>query len=52
MAAIARTHGTWAGSLRRAREFGQKDGKTLTYALNGTTPDGKPRHDVLVYEKR
>jgi hypothetical protein len=28
-----------------------KDGKTLTITSKGTTPDGKPRHDVQVFEK-
>jgi hypothetical protein len=27
------------------------DGKTLTIESNGTTADGKPRHDIAVYEK-
>jgi hypothetical protein len=27
------------------------DGKTLTIETKGTTADGKPRHDVAVYEK-
>lgn len=28
------------------------DGKTLTITTKGTTVDGKPRHDVAVYEKQ
>jgi hypothetical protein len=28
-----------------------KDGKTLTITSKGTTPDGKPRNDVQVFEK-
>jgi hypothetical protein len=28
------------------------DGKTLTITSKGTTGDGKPRHDVAVYEKQ
>lgn len=28
-----------------------KDGKTLTITSKGTTADGKPRHDVQVFEK-
>jgi hypothetical protein len=28
-----------------------KDGKTLTITSKGTTPDGKPRSDVQVFEK-
>ncbi len=27
------------------------DGKTLTIESKGTTPDGKPRHDMQVFEK-
>jgi len=27
------------------------DGKTLTIETKGTTPDGKPRHDVAVFER-
>ena len=28
------------------------DGKTLTITTKGTTSDGKPRHDVAVYDKQ
>jgi hypothetical protein len=27
-------------------------GKTMTYILDGTTPDGQHEHDVLVYDKQ
>ena len=27
------------------------DGRTLTIETKGTTGDGKPRHDIAVYEK-
>jgi len=27
------------------------DGRTITIETNGTTADGKPRHDIAVYEK-
>lgn len=27
------------------------DGKTLTIVSKGTMPDGKPRHDIQVFEK-
>jgi hypothetical protein len=45
---------TWnvAGQPATGKAVWSKDGKTLTYTLNGTTPDGKPRHDVMVYEKQ
>jgi hypothetical protein len=29
-----------------------KDGKTMTYTLDGTMPDGKHEHNVMVYEKQ
>jgi hypothetical protein len=45
---------TWSvgGQPAVGKAVWSKDGKTLTYTLNGKTADGKPRHDVLVYEKQ
>jgi len=29
-----------------------QDGKTMTYTLTGTNSDGKPLHNVLLFEKQ
>jgi hypothetical protein len=29
-----------------------KDGKTMTYTFDGTMPDGKHEHDLMIYERQ
>lgn len=45
---------TWksGNSIEKGRAVVSKDGKVMTYTLTGTGQDGKPEHDVQVFEKQ
>ena len=45
---------TWkmGNSTMQGRGVVSKDGKKMTYTMTGTTPDGKPVHDVELFEKQ
>jgi hypothetical protein len=45
---------TWkmGASTMQGKGVLSKDGKKMTYTLTGTTQDGKPLHNVEIYEKQ
>ncbi|MBV9300963.1 MAG: hypothetical protein JOY62_00240 [Acidobacteriaceae bacterium] len=42
----------FGNSTMQGRGVLSRDGKRMTYTLTGTTPDGKPVHNVEIYEKQ
>ena len=49
-----RTEQTWDMNGRPAKSFAviSKDGKTQTFTMDSTDKDGKPTHEVVVYDKQ
>jgi len=49
-----RTEQTWNMNGKPAKSFAilSKDGKTQTFTMDGVDKDGKPFHEVVVYEKQ
>ena len=45
---------TWnfAGKPGKSKAVLSKDGKTTTFTMDGTDKDGKPFHEVVVYDKQ
>jgi hypothetical protein len=45
---------TWSVNGRPSKSFAvlSKDGKTQTFTMDGTDKDGKPFHEVVVYDKQ
>jgi hypothetical protein len=45
---------TWkvGSGTQTGRSVISKNGKTMTYTLTGTSPDGKPVHNVEIFEKQ
>ena len=40
------------GKLGKSKSVLSKDGKTTTFTMDGTDKDGKPFHEVVVYDKQ
>ncbi len=49
-----RTEQTWNMNGRAAKSFAviSKDGKTQTFTMDSVDKDGKPTHEVVVYDKQ